>query len=180
MVGILHAKDLLRYFGGGDVAQTIDQLMRPAYFVPSSKPVDELLSELRQARTHMAIVVDEYGGTAGLVTLEDLLEEIIGPIQDEYDQAEVRDIEMVNSAEAIVNASASLNDINDALSLDLEAEGVDTIGGLVYTTLGHVPDQDEEIVLPEVTVKVLAVDGPRILTVRVTRHTNADGKEPNA
>jgi Mg2+/Co2+ transporter CorC len=139
--------------------------------------VDELLSELRQARTHMAIVVDEYGGTAGLVTLEDLLEEIIGPIQDEYDQAEVRDIEMVDSHEAVVNASASLNDLNDALSLDLEAEGVDTIGGLVYTILGHVPKQDEEITLEDVTVKVLAVDGPRILTVRVTRQQSDNDNE---
>lgn len=171
IVGILHAKDLLRHFGGGDTAQRVEELMRPAYFVPSSKLVDELLRELRQARTHMAIVVDEYGGTAGLVTLEDLLEEIIGPIQDEYDQAEVRDIEMLNENEAIVNASASLDDLNEALSVNLRVNEVDTVGGLVYTVLGHVPVQGEEISLPEAKITVLAVDGPRILTLRVRRST---------
>lgn len=174
VVGILHAKDLLRHFGGGDVAQRVEQLMRPAYFVPSSKLVDELLRELRQTRTHMAIVVDEYGGTAGLVTLEDLLEEIIGPIQDEYDQAEVRDIEMLGEDEAVVNAAASLDELNEALSIDLRADNVDTVGGLVYAILGHVPVQGEEILLPEARITVLAVDGPRILTVSV-RRTRADG-----
>jgi putative hemolysin len=169
MVGVLHAKDLLRYFGGGDTASQVEQLTRPAFFVPSSKLVDELLQELRQTRTHLAIVLDEYGGTAGIVTLEDLLEEIIGPIQDEYDQAEVRDVEQISDDEVVANASASLDDLSDALSVHLEADNVDTVGGLVYTVLGHVPTQGEEIVLPEVIVTVLAVDGPRILRVRVRR-----------
>lgn len=178
VVGVLHAKDLLRHFGGGDVAQKVEQLMRPAYFVPSSKLVDELLRELRQTRTHMAIVVDEYGGTAGLVTLEDLVEEIIGPIQDEYDQAEVRDIEMLDEDEALVNATANLHDLNEALSIELKADDVDTVGGLVYTVLGHVPAQGEEIVLPEAKLTVLAVDGPRILTVKV-RRTKGAGDRAN-
>jgi len=170
VIGILHAKDLIRYLGNGEKALTLGDLMRPAIFVPETKKVDELLREFRQSRNHMAIVVDEYGGTAGLVTLENLVEEIVGDIQDEYGEPERKEIEMVGEDEAIVNARVTLDEVNQALTLDLQEEGVDTIGGLVYTRLGRMPVVDDRVELPEATITVLSVTGRRIDWLRIRKH----------
>jgi len=118
----------------------------------------------------MAIVVDEYGGTAGLVTLEDLIEEIVGEIRDEYDMREEAEIEVLSETEAVVDARISLETINDSLSLDLRAEGVDTLGGLIYSQLGRIPTEGEKVVLPQVTMEVLSLEGQRIRKVRILRH----------
>lgn len=180
IVGILHAKDLLDCFANGQQCPTVRTLSRPPMFVPETKKVGELLRELRQRRSHMAIAIDEYGGTAGLVTLEDLLEEIVGPIQDEYDQAEKSPVQMVGPGEAIVDAGFSLSELNELLGLALEFEGVDTVGGAVYTVLGHVPEPGERAEVDNAILTVLEVDGPRIERVRVAHLPREEGEQPTA
>lgn len=171
IVGVLYAKDLLRVFreqqrtmGAGATAQTdIDLriLMRQPYFVPDSKPVDELLRELQKRKVHIVVVVDEYGGTAGVVTIEDLLEEIVGDIQDEYDEEEP-EIIRVSEREYLLSARASLDEVNDALGIELPSEGGDTLGGYIYSQLGRVPLVDEEVPFTEGVLKVLSVEGNSI------------------
>jgi CBS domain containing-hemolysin-like protein len=170
IVGILYAKDLLAYLRDGKTAVPLRDILRPAHFVPESKKADELLQELQQSRVHIAIVVDEYGGTAGLVTIEDVLEEIVGEIQDEYD-AEEPFIEVVSDVEAICNARVDLDDLNRAMDLQLPTEESDTLGGLIYSELGRVPLVGDKVELAEegVTFYVLSVAGRRITKVRVVK-----------
>ena len=169
IIGLIHAKDLFPLLRGCDLETSLRSLVRPAYFVPESKKLDDLLRELQQNRMHMAIVVDEYGGTAGLVTIEDLLEEIVGEIQDEYDKEEVQ-IQGLGEGEAVFDARTSLNDVNETLGLHLEGEDFDSIGGLVYSQLGKMPAPGDEVRVDSVTVAVLSTIGRRIKKVKVTRH----------
>ncbi len=168
IIGLLYAKDLLRYFAEGRTDVEIREILRPAYFVPETKKVDELLQELQQRRVHMAIVVDEYGGTAGLVTIEDLLEEIVGEIQDEYD-SEQPFVEEISESEFIFNARVDLDEVNKRLHIELPSEGGDTLGGFIYSQLGRVPVRGDVIPFDGVTLEVLSVDGQRIERVRVRR-----------
>lgn len=167
IVGVVYAKDLIKLLAQGKRAP-IREIMRPPHFVPESKRVDELLAELRNSRVHIAIVVDEYGGTAGLVTIEDLLEEIVGEIQDEYDVEEAT-IERVSEDEAIVDARVSLDAVNDLFDLDLESEDYDTIGGFVYHHLGKVPAPGDEFQADGLSLQVLSVAGRRIRKLRVKK-----------
>jgi putative hemolysin len=168
ITGILYAKDLFRLLTRGGLEVKVKEIARPAHFIPESKKVDELLRELQQRKVHIAIIVDEYGGTAGLVTIEDLLEEIVGEIQDEYDREEAKIVEM-GDGEAIFDATVSIHDVNDTLSLHLEGEDVDTVGGLVYETLGKVPSPGDQITLDGGILTVVSTVGRRIKKVRVTR-----------
>ena len=146
IVGLLYAKDLLRCFRDNRTDVPIRDLLRPAYFVPASKKVNQLLREMQLQRIHLAMVVDEYGGIAGLVTIEDIMEEIFGEIHDEYD---------VNEADAVTNRSASthffstarldVDSLGKLLDIDLSEEDADTLGGLIYSRLGHVPVQGETV-----------------------------------
>jgi putative hemolysin len=140
--------------------------------VPDTKKVDELLQDLQQKRTHLAIVVDEYGGTAGVVTIEDLLEEIVGEIRDEYDENEEIPIERLNDLESIVDARVSIRDVNEELDLHLEVDELDTLGGLVYHELGKVPSPGDEVRVNGCLVTVMTTEGRRIkkLKVRVIDH----------
>ena len=138
IAGILYAKDLLRYLRDGRMDAPIGKTLRPAYFIPESKKVDELLQELQLRKVHMAVVVDEYGGTAGLVTIEDLLEEIVGEIQDEYD-AEEPEVEAMSDQEYLFDAWVSLDEVNKLMNVELPEEGGDTLGGFIYSQLGKVP-----------------------------------------
>lgn len=167
IVGVVYAKDLIKLLAHGKRAPLRD-IMRPPHFVPESKRVDELLAELRNSRVHIAIVVDEYGGTAGLVTIEDLLEEIVGEIQDEYDVEEAT-IERVSEDEAIVDARVSLDAVNELFDLDLESEDYDTIGGFVYHHLGKVPAPGDECQADGLSLQVLSVAGRRIRKLRVKK-----------
>ncbi len=169
IVGIVFDRDLFKYFREQEVDVPLKDAVRPAYFVPESKKVDELLHELQKKRVQMAIVVDEYGGTAGLVTIEDILEEIVGEIQDEFD-AEEESIEVVNENEAIFNALVSVDDVNRLLTLALDAQDVDTLGGYVYAHLGKMPVSGDEFEVENVSFSVVATDGRRIRKVRVTKH----------
>jgi len=168
IIGILYAKDLLSYLRDGETNVPLEQTLRKAYFVPESKAADDLLQELQQRRTHIAIVVDEYGGVAGLVTIEDLLEEIVGEIRDEYDTAEEPLIEAVSPYEVICNARIDLDDLNRQLSLSLPTKESDTLGGLIYSRLGRIPEIGDKIEVDGVEVTVLSIDGQRITKVRLT------------
>jgi magnesium and cobalt exporter, CNNM family len=179
VVGILYAKDLFPVVLAGELGEPVRKFLRPAYFIPESKKVDELLSELQSRRVHIAIVVDEYGGTAGLVTIEDLLEEIVGEIQDEFDFEEDK-IVSESEGEATFDATVSIDDVNDTLDLDLEAEGVETIGGLVYERLGKVPVVGDELAVDGARISVVATTGRRIRRVKVVREDAADSPADSA
>ncbi|MCL6551786.1 MAG: hemolysin family protein [Firmicutes bacterium] len=168
IVGVVHVKDLLTASRDGRLRGVARDFARPAFFVPDSKRLDDLFREMRRKRVHMAIVVDEYGGTAGLVTIEDLLEEIVGPIQDEYD-AEEPPIRVVDERVALVDGRVHLEEVNAALGLHLPAGEVDSLGGFVYTLLGHVPAQGERVTYDGVELAVERVDGNRITLVKVTK-----------
>jgi len=168
IVGIVHVKDLITVLQDGREGAPVTEAARPAYFIPESKPLDSLLRELRRRKTQMAIVVDEYGGTAGLVTSEDLLEEIVGPILDEYD-VEEKLLEVVNESVAVVDGRVSLGEVNETLKLDLPVGEVDTIGGFIYSLLGHVPAQGESVTYDGIELFVERLEGHRVARVRLTK-----------
>ena len=167
IAGMLYAKDLFKAVKRGDFSMPVGELMRLAYFIPETKKVNELLKEMQRDKVQMAIVVDEYGGVAGLVTMEDLLEEIVGEIQDEYDQEEAK-IEKLSETEAVFDATVSVDDVNDTLSLNLEPVEASTIGGLVYERLGKVPVVGDAIQVDSATITVQTTVGRRIKRVKVT------------
>ncbi|OZD73121.1 hypothetical protein CH263_03915 [Rhodococcus sp. 06-1059B-a] len=142
VVGVVYLKDLVQrtyYSTDGGRGVKVDELMRPAVFVPDSKALDSLLAEMQRDRNHMALLVDEYGGIAGLVTIEDVLEEIVGEIADEYDSAEVAPIEDLGDGTYRVSARVTLEDVGELFDIEIESEDVDTIGGLLGYELGRVP-----------------------------------------
>ncbi len=166
IVGIVYAKDLLRHMDGGSLEEPARSLSRPPHFIPESKKINELLHEMQQGKVHMAIVVDEYGGTAGVVTIEDLLEEIVGEIQDEYDLEE-KPIERLGDQEAIFDARVSIHDINETLSVTLADGEYDTVGGLVYDRLGKIPVVGDKIEVDGLSITVLSTAGKRIKKVKM-------------
>ncbi|GBC93542.1 Magnesium and cobalt efflux protein CorC [bacterium HR15] len=167
ILGILHAKDLLRLCGedASEKQFSLREVMRPAYFVPESKRVVELLQELRRRRVHMAIVQDEYGGTAGLVTLEDLVEEIVGEIQDEYDVEQEEPVQVLPDGSLLIDARMHLDDASELLKTRLESEEFDTLGGFVFGLLGHQPSEGEVVTANGWQLRVHAVEGHRIRMV---------------
>jgi CBS domain containing-hemolysin-like protein len=168
IAGVVYAKDLLKFLRDGEQAEPVKPLAREPSFVPETKKVDELLHEMQQKRVHLAIVVDEYGGTAGLITIEDLIEEIVGEIQDEYDVEEEL-IQEVSDEEALFDARVSIRDVNDTLDLDIEDEDFDTLGGLLYHELGKVPSAGDEVRVDGALVTVLTTTGRRVRKVRVMK-----------
>ncbi len=176
IVGVVYAKDLLRLLADGRRPTSLREIARPPYFIPEGKHIDELLAELQQHKVHMAIVVDEYGGTAGLVTIEDVLEEIVGEIQDEYDREELA-IERLNETEAILDARVSLDALNELFALEIRGEDFDTVGGFVYHQLGRMPAPGDEVHADGLTLRVLSVLGRRIKKVRVTKAVEDAGEE---
>jgi putative hemolysin len=168
IVGLIHFKDLLLFLADGAEQFDIDRLMRPMKYVPASKKVDELLHQMQTEKVHMMIVLDEYGGTAGLVTLEDLLEEIVGEIRDEYDLAEEEPLVVLNEREALVDARYSMGELNERLGLGLEeSDDYDSVGGYVYATLGEVPEKGATFKSGKVEWIVEEVNGRRIVRVRL-------------
>jgi CBS domain containing-hemolysin-like protein len=167
IVGIVYAKDLIRYLADGALPSRLRDVARPAFFVPESKRVDDLLTDMRKQRVHMAIVVDEYGGTAGLVTIEDLIEEIVGEIEDEYDRVEEQ-IVQVSGTEAIVDGRVAIDELNELFHISIKNEDFDTIGGCVFHLLGRMPAIGDEAETNGVKLHVLSVDGHRVQRVRVT------------
>jgi len=167
IVGILYAKDLMPKHGQLDEFTT-RSIMREAYHVPETKRADELLRQMRKERVHIAVVLDEFGGTAGLVFFEDLVETIIGEIGDEYDERKPL-IETVKPGQIRVSAGVNVEEVNELTGLDLPQEDFDTIGGLVFHMLGRVPEEGDTIDLNEGTITVESVEGRRIRKVMITK-----------
>lgn len=175
IVGILYAKDLLRIIAAGGPRPRLRDIMRPALFVPESQSVDDLLHELQRRRVHMAIVLDEYGGTAGLVTIEDLLEEIVGEIQDEFDEEEPMKV-LVRDGEAILDGRADIDQLGELVDPALELEDdeeYDTVGGFVYHRIGRVPVVGDTVAVDPFKIVVIKVTGRRVGKVRVTWDASA-------
>jgi magnesium and cobalt transporter len=173
IVGILLAKDLLRYFAGQEFQ--LREMLRPAVFIPESKRLNVLLRDFRRNRNHMAIVVDEYGGVAGLLTIEDVLEQIVGEIEDEYDLAEDED-NIVADRNGVyrVKAQTEIAAFNESFSTRFSDEQYDTVGGLLLSQFGHLPKRGEEIVIDGLKLRVLRADSRRIHSVRVERLPEAE------
>lgn len=168
VAGVLYAKDLLPYLSQGQTDVPLSSIVREAYFIPETKRAGDLLPDLQQRRIHMAIVVDEYGGVAGIVTIEDLLEEIVGEIQDEYD-AEEPFVERIGDGEYLFDARVDLDDLNQLLDVALPTEESDTLGGFIYARLGRVPTVGDRLRFEELVLTVESVTGRRIRKVRIER-----------
>ena len=168
IVGILLAKDLLRYYAGEEF--NVRDMLRPAVFVPESKRLNVLLRDFRSNRNHIALVVDEYGGVCGMVTIEDVLEQIVGDIEDEYDFDEDEDnIIPDGSGNWRVKASTEIADFNEALNTDFSDEECDTIGGLVLKAAGQLPKRGDRITIDDLTFTVLRADSRRLYSLLVKR-----------
>ncbi|MBT5210127.1 MAG: CBS domain-containing protein [Halieaceae bacterium] len=168
VIGILLAKDLLPLILEREPEFDLRSLLRPAVVVPESKRLNVLLREFRQNRNHMAIVIDEYGGVAGLVTIEDVLEEIVGEIEDETDVDEGLDIRKISPTDFFVKAQTPIEDFNEHFGVSFSNEEFDTIGGLVVNAFGHVPTRSETTYLQRFEFKVVNADQRRLLSLRVT------------
>jgi CBS domain containing-hemolysin-like protein len=176
VVGMLYAKDLLKIHADCEEKNRIKDLLRPVYFVPESKKVDELLAEMQSKGVHIAVVVDEYGGMAGLVTLEDIVEEIVGEIRDEYDQSEELLIQTVSDEEVLFRGRVSLDDFNEALETHLDPDMTDTLGGYFYSELGRVPMEGDQLQVEDWLLRVEEVRGRRVGRIRA-RKQKADELE---
>lgn len=164
VIGILLAKDLLRYYAGEDFE--VRDMLRPAVFIPEAKRLNVLLKEFRSNRNHIAIVVDEYGGVAGMVTIEDVLEQIVGDIEDEYDYDEDEDNVIQNAdGQYRVKALTEIADFNEIVGTHLSDEEFSTIGGLVVNKFGHLPKRNDEITFDGLHIKVLRADSRRLHSI---------------
>jgi CBS domain containing-hemolysin-like protein len=180
VIGLLYAKDLLAVVDGDDSIANQRRLIRPAYFVPEAKKVDELLTEMQSRGVHMALVVDEYGGFAGVVTLEDIVEEIVGEIRDEYDQGEVNLYEELPDGGYLIQGRATIDEFNEITDLNLPDEYADTLGGFIYGQMGRVPQPGEMITYGNFEFTVEEVAARRILKVKVQRVHNLESKKEEA
>ena len=162
IVGILLAKDLLQIPVGNSEHFEFNYYIRPASFVPESKRLNVLLKEFRQNRSHLAMIVDEYGGVSGLVTIEDVLEQIVGKIDDEHDEADEVDIQLHGANHYSVRALTPLQDFNEYFRTEFNSDDVETIGGFLLGHIGHLPDRGESITLQNITFKVLSADSRQV------------------
>ncbi|MEX1021964.1 MAG: hemolysin family protein [Dehalococcoidia bacterium] len=179
IVGVIYAKDLLAYVQNGNVTPNLVDIARPPYVVPETKRANELLADMRRDQVHMAIAVDEYGGTAGVITVEDLVEEIVGAITDEYDVVAV-DVQHISDDEAVVDASLTIDELNDLFQTGIHSEDFDTVGGLIVTELGRLAVPGDEVVVPSaeelpedeaaLRLRVMSILGRRIKKVNVQRY----------
>ncbi len=172
ILGILLAKDLLRGAVADPPPSSIHALVRPAVLIPESKRLNVLLREFRQSRNHMAIVIDEYGGVAGLVTIEDVLEEIVGEIDDEHDDAEDREALIAAQADGqyVVDALTPISDFNERFGADFDDDEYDTLGGLLTAAIGHLPEAGEEITLGRFAFRVARADARRLHALHMRLH----------
>jgi magnesium and cobalt transporter len=175
VIGVLLAKDLLRHYAGEEEFN-VREMLRPVVFIPESKPLNVLLKEFRKNRNHIAIVVDEYGGVAGLITIEDVLEQIVGDIEDEYDFEDVENnIVPEKGGQYRVKALTEIADFNEAFGTSYSDEEFDTIGGLILKRFGRVPKRGEQVAFDNLTFKVLRADSRRLHLLQVTKKATAKG-----
>ena len=172
ILGILLAKDLLRGVVADNGPGNVRELLRPAVLIPESKNLNVLLREFRQSRNHMAIVIDEYGGVAGLITIEDVLEQIVGEIDDEHDDAADEGVLIAAQADGqfVVDALTPIADFNERFGADFDDDEYDTIGGLVTAAIGHLPEAGEELTLGRFTFRVARADARRLHALHVGVH----------
>jgi len=168
IIGILHVKDLFVEERKDSEKMDLTKMAHKPFFIPEDKKIDELLQEMRKEKQHVAIVVDEYGGTAGLVTLEDILEEIVGEIEDEHDRVEPA-VQKISEGEYKVAAQVTIRDLNEALGSDLPEKEFETLGGLIYDLVGGVPEEGKTIEYKGLSFQVEKVKGQRIVRVKVKR-----------
>ena len=167
--GVVHARDVLEHMVQGDSDTLLEQrLLRSALFIPESKTLEELLNEFQERRVHMAIVIDEYGGVSGLVTIEDLLEEIVGEIQDEFDVGEPH-VEVVDDSNYVMDARVSIDQVNDLLEVSVEGDGFDTLGGFVYQRLGRIPSVGDTVEYDGLLIEVVSTTGRRLKQLSVSK-----------
>jgi len=195
--GIVYAKDLLQLIesrpelgGNSPLSLLVEgipsatgealRLLHEPYYVPETKKIDQLLRDLSVTRTRLAVVVDEYGGTAGLVTTEDLVEEIVGELQDEYDAEEALYHWQTPEEVLVVNPRMNIDELNDLLDSDLPSDGFDTLGGFIYDHLGHVPEAGQSIQVPDFEITIISVEGQRIQQVRMTRSAGDEAESANS
>ena len=177
IIGILYAKDLLRHMRDQQ-PDSLRPIMRKPFFVPETKPLDDLLAEFKARKLHMAVVLDEYGGTAGLVTIEDVIEEIVGEITDEYDKAEPEPMTLVDRRTAEIDGRVYVDDLNDALKLKVpEDDDYDTVAGLILSELGHIPHVGETMDAHGARFTILAADERKITRLRVEVLAEGDAEE---
>ena len=177
IVGLVYAKDLLKYWGMDASSCDLMKTLRSPYYIPETKNLEELLQEFKRKRVHMAIVIDEYGGTSGLVTIEDLLEQIVGDIQDEYDLEEERLLPQPDGS-IVVDARLPVEELEEHFGIEVEREMFDTVGGLIFHLTGRIPRAGEEITTEDIHMTILDADERKILRVRIERRTNvAEGAE---
>ncbi len=170
VVGILHTKDLIKI--QRDCTEKVDTIMKEAYFVPDTKKISSLFIEMKNGNRHLAILIDEYGGVSGIVTLEDLLEEVVGEITDEYDK-EIHDISEIGKNKYLVNAQLSINDLNDFFKTNFDSEYYDTVGGLLIEKLGYIPTDNQkisDIIIDDTCFKIQKVKNKQIQKVIITRN----------
>jgi len=168
--GVVHARDILSHPAADRESSEMlsPSMVHPAFYIPESKTLKELLRDFQQERVHMAIVIDEYGGVAGLVTIEDLLEEIVGEIQDEFDTSGPA-IELVGDNEYVVDARTSIDDLNELLGVSVEQSGFHTMGGFVYHRLGKIPSPGDSVAYDGLKIEVISTVGRRLKKLRITR-----------
>jgi magnesium and cobalt transporter len=166
VVGVLYVKDLLKFMTTGQGKLKIAEIMRPAYFVPEGKKINSLLKEFKRRKVHIAVVVDEYGGTSGIVCLEDIIEEIVGDIQDEFDN-ETEDILKTGERVFLCDARVNLEDLNEKLELKLPDEASETLGGFVFNLFGKIPVQFEKVRYDSMDIIIQEMDGHKIQTVKL-------------
>ncbi len=170
VIGILLAKDLLQLALNTDNQAKFNfrDLLRPAIFVPESKRLNILLREFKSTRNHMAIVVDEYGNLAGIVTIEDVLEQIVGDIEDEHDQEDESNIKKINRTDYVIKAMTSIEDFNEVFKTEFYSDVFDTVGGMVIKEFGYLPTRNEMIQIDKYQFKVLSADSRRVKLLRVS------------
>jgi CBS domain containing-hemolysin-like protein len=173
IIGVIYAKDLLPLWLNDEKEFAVEQICREAYFVPETKPVKDLLNELRTKKSHLAVIVDEYGGTSGIVTIEDIVEEIIGEIRDEYDTEEDPFVPQ-DDGTVMVNARTNLDDFEERFQVDLPRGAYDTLGGYIINVLGRVPGKDEEILSQGLRLRICGGDRKRITRVIVSSASDAE------
>ena len=177
VIGLLYTKDMLKVWHSGNQVTSLKDLLREADFIPESKKVDQLLDEMQAARRHIAIVVDEYGGVAGLVTLEDIIEEIFGEIKDEYDEGEEELFEKLSPGEYIFHGRVFLDEVNEIMETNLTSKDTDTLSGLIYAHFSGVPEEGETLQQNDLKLTVEKISGRRIQKVRVQRAPSSPRKE---
>ena len=169
IVGIVYAKDLLQFWGKDGEEIPLETVMREPYFIPETKRLEELLKEFKMKRVHMAIVVDEYGGLSGLVTIEDLIEEVFGEIEDEYDQREEERIIPLGDGSISVDAKLEIEELESYFDVEIQKENFETVGGFIFNLLGRVPKAGERVNFGDLIMTIESADGRRIGRIKITR-----------